>query len=129
MATEYRDEQMWAGEIIQACLPSRFKMYYEYELTDLRDIQKIKGKFAKPDIVLIDEVRGQKIAIRMNGGIHRKRLQKIKDEDQKTVMEGNGWKVVDFNEDDMPNLWSNDRVDNSKKAYREVLDAILFIWE
>ncbi len=120
---------MWAGEIIQACLPSRFKMYYEYELTDLRDIQKIKGKFAKPDIVLIDEVRGQKIAIRMNGGIHRKRLQKIKDEDQKTVMEGNGWKVVDFNEDDMPNLWSNDRVDNSKKAYREVLDAILFIWE
>jgi len=122
---------MWAGDIINACLPPRFKMFYEYELTRLKVIQGIKKTFAKPDIVLIDEVRNQRIALRFQGPPHKGKLQKIKDEDQRIVLEGNGWKVVDFWYDKMLNLWTNNREDKVTRiaATKEVLEAIQFIWE
>ncbi len=129
--TDYRPEQMWAGDIITACLPPRFQILYEYELTRLKEVQGIKKTFAKPDIVLLDEARNQRIAIRLNGPPHFKKLQKIKDADQKIVLEGNGWKVLDFDYDKMPNLWTNNREDKATRigATKEVLEAIQFIWE
>ena len=127
--TEYRPEQMWAGEIMNECLPSGWKLSYEMELTNLHDVGEIKARFAKPDIVLVDSKHDTWIAIRMNGGYHMKKSQKMKDANQKIILEGNGFKVVDFNVDDMPNLFSNDRVNNRKGAYKEVIKGIQFIWE
>ena len=121
---------MWAGEILKEVLPSDISLLYEVELTNLHDVDGIKAKFAKPDIVLYPDTKiHRRIAIRMNGGIHMKKSQKMKDANQRIILEGNGYKVVDFNVDDMPNLFSNDRVNNRKGAYKEVLEAIRFIWE
>jgi len=129
--SDYRPEQMWAGEIINACLPSRFTLHYEYELTRLKPIDGITKSFVKPDIAIIDEVHNQYIALRFQGPPHKKADRKMKDEDQKIVLEGNGWTVVDFWYDEMVNLWTNNKFDKATRnlAIREVLTAIEFIWK
>lgn len=128
MSTEYRPEQLWAGEIINACLPQSYHLEYEKELPDLRDVGEFKAKYACPDITLISQHR--KIAIRMQGSIHKKKKQRMKDEDQKIILEGNGWTVIDFWYDVMTNLWSNKRTDKEIriKATREVLAAIEILY-
>ena len=115
-------------EIINACLPSSYHLEYEKEFTALHDVGEIKAKYACPDIVLMSPHK--KIAIRMQGSIHKKKKQRMKDEDQKIILEGNGWTVIDFWYDVMVNLWTNRRSDKEIriKATREVLAAIEILY-
>ena len=128
MSTEYRPEQLWAADIINACLPPGFVMGLEHELTDLHDVGEMKAKYACPDIVILSQHRT--VAIRMQGSIHKKKKQRMKEEDQKVILEGNGWDVVDFWFDVMTDLWTNNRSDKETriKATRGVLAAIEFIY-
>jgi len=62
------------------------------------------------DIAIISPARkAPGVAIRMQGQIHERRLRKLRDADQRIVLEGNGWKVIDFWYYAMPNLWEDKR--------------------
>jgi len=127
---EYRPEQMFAVEILKKTLPENYQITLEKEVTDLKTVDHIMVPFCKPDIVLIDTVSPTKIAIRINGSYHDKDNQRMKDMNQRIVLEGNGWKVVDFNYREMPNLFfghANDSNDYNKAVY-EVLQRLQFIW-
>lgn len=126
--SEFRPEQLWAGDIIKACLPQGYRFFYELELTDLHDVDGFRAKFCKPDIALTSQHR--KVAIRLNGGYHNKKSQKMKDANQRIILEGNGWDVVDFNYEEMPNLWTSNRSDKKIRnlATAEVLTRIEFLW-
>lgn len=111
--TEYRSEQVFAYDTVRSYFThSNVKM--EYEVHDL-------SKYCQLDIAVLPE----KIAIRLNGGVHEKRKQKIKDEDQKLMLEEDGWKVVDFWYYDMPYLFDTNRTEKKDlEATFEVLKRI-----
>ena len=55
----------------------------------------------KIDIVILP----LKLGIRVNGLYHKHGQRPLKDEDQKLVLEGNGWTILDVNYDDREDLW------------------------
>ena len=125
--TEYRSEQVFAYDILRTVYPkSIVKM--EHELHGLKDVENIKAKYCQVDITMIDHFENcddLKIAIRLNGEVHDRSKQKIKDEDQKIILEGNGWKVIDFWYHAMPNLLdSNKTKKKEEEAMWEVLKGI-----
>lgn len=64
-----------------------------------------------------------KLAIRLNGGYHFDSIkQRRKDEFQKMALEESGWRVVDFNEDDMELLW--DDKSNIEEVEEEVMKKV-----
>ena len=113
MGTEYRPEQMRAAEILEKVfLPQQKIIKLEFEVTDLQPIDTLSCPYCCLDIVILDGLApadGGGIAIRMQGSIHERHIKRIKDADQRIVLEGNGWKVVDFWYYEMPNLWSKER--------------------
>ncbi len=127
---EYRPEQMFAGEVIRKIKPKGYEFFYEKEITDLKPIEGTKVPFCKPDIVLINEERKMKIAIRLNGSWHDRDTQRKKDFWQKFVLEGNGWIVVDFNHYEMPSLWFGNKEiwQERQKALHEILEQMQFVW-
>lgn len=127
---EYRPEQLFAGEIIKKIMPPSYKFFYEKEITDLKPIDGIEIPFCKPDIVLINQVRNTKIAIRFQGTYHDKSIQRRKDEFQKLVLEGNDWIVKDFKHEEMPSLWFGNKEiwQERQKALHEILEQLQFVW-
>jgi len=127
---EYRPEQVFAGEVIKKIMPKGYQFFYEKEVTDLKPIDGIEIPFCKPDIVLINHERKMKIAIRFNGTYHDKDTQRRKDEFQKLVLEGNGYRVIDFNHFEMPSLWfgNKEKYDERQKALHEILEKLQFEW-
>jgi len=108
--TEYRSEQVFAYDTIMSYYPhNQVKM--EYEIHGL-------SKYCQLDIAILPE----KIAIRLNGEVHEKKIQKIKDEDQKIMLEEDGWKVIDFWYYDMPFLFDTNRTPN--KDIEAVLECL-----
>jgi len=62
------------------------------------------------DIAIVSPKRkAPGVAIRMQGPVHEKHNRALKDADQRIVLEGNGWKVIDFWYYAMPNLWTDRR--------------------
>ena len=56
---------------------------------------------------------------------HDGKKQKIKDEDQKIILEGNGWQVVDFWYHEMPNLFDSNKTEKKEReAMWEVLKGV-----
>ena len=55
----------------------------------------------KPDIL----IKPLKIIIRVNGLIHQTKKARIKDADQKFILEGNGYTIIDVNFEDREDLW------------------------
>ena len=97
-------------EIINNCFGT------EIPLNEVTDI--LKTQFLVRNMIEIDGIRPTipppkldicipelKIAIRVNGLIHQSRRQRLKDEDQKLVLEGNGWTVIDVDWSDREDLW------------------------
>ncbi len=130
VAVEYRPEQVFAGEVIKKTMPKGYQFVYEMEVTGLKPIDGIEIPFCKPDIVLIHHERKIKIAIRLNGTFHENKIRRRKDEFQKLVLEGNGWKVVDFNHNEMPGLWfgNKEKHEERQKALHEILEKLQFVW-
>ena len=104
--TEYRTEQMLLAKLLRVLLPkSNIKL--EEPLGNLDKVDEISCKCI-PDILIEDK----KVVIRMNGEIHYKTKRTLKDEDQKIVLEGNGYTVIDVWFDEYPEFWD-------PKAYKE----------
>ena len=118
--TEYRTEQVFAYDILRNAYPN-FVVKMEHELHDLKDVDGIKAKYCQPDIIILPK----KIAVRLNGEVHDGKKQKIKDEDQKIILEGNGWQVVDFWYHEMPNLFDSNKTEKKEReAMWEVLKGV-----
>jgi len=110
MATEFRPEQIRAANIIKKLLAKDQRLKLEYDVTDLLPIDAISCPYCCLDIAILNHLGSSPgIAIRMQGQIHEKHNRRLKDEDQKIVLEGNGWIVVDFWYYAMPNLWNPER--------------------
>ena len=128
--TEYRSEQVFAYDILRTYYPKTV-VKMEHELHDLKDVDGIKAKFCQVDITIIFGVKSgtkhtvKKIAVRLNGEVHDRSKQKIKDEDQKIILEGNGWQVVDFWYYNMPNLFDSNKTERKERsAMLEVLKGV-----
>lgn len=130
VAVDYRPEQLFAGEVIKKTMPKGYQFIYEMEVTGLKPIDGIEIPFCKPDIALIHHERKIKIAIRLNGTFHENKIRRRKDEFQKLVLEGNGWKVVDFNHNEMPGLWlgNKEKHEDRQKALHEILEKLMIVW-
>ena len=128
--TEYRSEQVFAYDILRTYYPKTV-VKMEHELHDLKDVDGIKAKFCQVDITIIFGVKSgtkhtvKKIAVRLNGEVHDRSKQKIKDADQKIILEGNGWKVIDFWYHAMPNLFDSNKTEKKEQeAMWEILKGI-----
>jgi hypothetical protein len=110
MTLEYRPEQMRAADILLKLFRGK-TVKLEYEVTNLQPIDTLSCPYCCLDIAILDGLSAGEpgIAIRMQGAIHEKHNRRLKDDDQKHVLQGNGWKVVDFWYYDMPSLWSKKR--------------------
>lgn len=109
--TEYTDSEKKAlEEIIENCFDESIPLSEVEEL--------IKPQFKVNGLVAVDEINPtippprldiaiptMKIGIRVNGLIHETRKNIMKDEDQKVVLEGNGWTLIDIDWDDREDLW------------------------
>ena len=78
-------------------------MRTQFRVKNLQLVEDIKPTNPPPMLdICIPEL---KVAIRVNGLIHQTRRNRLKDEDQKIVLEGNGWTVIDVDFSDREDLW------------------------
>ena len=97
-------------EIIDNCFSPDMSMieiskilYTQFNVRNLIEVDCIRPTIPPPRLdIAIPEL---KIAIRVNGGIHEPHRQRLKDEDQGVVLEGNGWTVIDVDYSDREDLW------------------------
>ena len=115
--SEYRPEQLFVRDFLADTHPF-WKVRSEYKVRGL----KIDGKPYRKCILDI-AIPKDKIAIRLNGGYHfASDRQRIKDEFQKDALEQAGWKVYDFDDHKMPNLFKKKKkVETIKLAKEEIL--------
>jgi len=120
--TEFRPEQLRAAKIIRESIArDPNQVVCEYEIHNLKPVDFNKINYCCPDIA--DKLA--RVVYRLNGQIHERKIQRQKDEIQKEVLEGNGWKVIDFWYYDMPNLFAKERTPlTNRLASREVIEKI-----
>lgn len=112
--TEYRPEQRFTRDFL-------FKLHPEWAIKLELPVNKltIDGKPARPCILDI-AVTNEKIAIRLNGGYHHvSDRQQTKDFYQKEALIQAGWRVLDFNDYDMPNTWKKKKNEETVKLAEE----------
>jgi len=126
MATEFRPEQIRAANIIKKLLAKDQRLKLEYDVTDLQPIDAISCPYCCLDIAILNHLGSSPgIAIRLQGEIHEKHNRRLKDDDQKFVLEGNGWIVVDFWYYKMLALWKRTRDENTElDTFVEVMKAM-----
>lgn len=107
--TEYRKEQMFLADKIRVMFPE-YDIKLEEPLENLMTIDEISCRFCVLDILV--ETNSRKIAIRMMGEIHRGSKKTLKDEDQKIVLEGNGYEVRDVWYDEHDEFWNPRKYDD-----------------
>ena len=104
---ENRPEQMLCSNMLREIFPPIYAVFTEYRVHELKEVDEIIPKIAVLDIAVIPRGKfGRKVAVRIMGKIHEGRKQQLKDEDQKALLEGNGWLVFDFWYDHIPELWT-----------------------
>ena len=112
--SQYRTEQLLCATILREFYTS---VKTEYKITNLLH-DELDVKQCQPDVV----IENKNIAIRLNGPIHEKGKRPMKDEDQKIVLQANGWKVIDLTPHNIPELW-----DQRKYTYEEAKNKLLGI--
>ncbi len=106
-ANQFRPEQYYCYKLLFELMPPNFEITMEYPVKDLKDVDGILSKNALLDIAVIS--KEHKFAFRLNGEVHEKKRQAIKDKDQRIILEGNGWKVYDLNKYSIPELWDRNQ--------------------
>lgn len=112
-ATENRPEQQNLERLLRSFLPKDYLIHSEFLVTDLKPFGGLEPYLELPprlDIVVL-HLDSKKILLkfgfRVNGRSHERAVRKIRDKNQKILLEGNGWKIIDINWDDEPDavLW------------------------
>lgn len=113
--SSYRPEQLLVAKILREM---GYTVKTEYEIKGLLPNEfNVKG--AIPDVAL----PYAKIIFRLNGKIHNKK-RRIRDEDQKIVLEQKGWTVYDLNEDECQELWNQ-----KKYTYEQAKDFMRMFFD
>lgn len=99
--TQYRPEQLRYYKFLNDRTDNDLAL--EYVVPKLVKIDEIEPKTVIADIADLTT----KVIYRLNGPIHEGRLHVMKDEDQKVVLEGNGWIVIDIWYYDYTSLFNN----------------------
>ena len=111
---DYRQEQMFARDYIAEIHPD-WELCLEKPIYDLELDEK-----PYRNCVLDIAVMNKSIAIRLNGEYHfTSSKQGLKDEFQKEALQQAGWKVVDFNFFNMPNLFKKKKKEETVKLAKE----------
>lgn len=111
---QFRPEQIYCAELFAEVLPKGWKIEMEYLVGFTHwNAEEKQPKKALVDIALLLPP-AIKVAIRLNGEVHEKPRQKIKDEDQRINLEKEGWAVFDFNKSTMPELWDRKTYSNKE---------------
>lgn len=114
-----RPEQVRCKKILENYL--KISIDSEYPIGHLT----IDG-YPTKNAVLDLAIPSKKLAIRLNGGIHKSsKRQKDHDEDQKYALEESGWRVIDFFEDEFPLLWNTRKDIKSEEVINEVINNII----
>jgi len=123
---QFRPEQYYCYQLLREIIPPEAKIEMEY-LVNLESVDGVNVKRALLDIAILfpeekcwGHENAVRIAIRINGEVHEKPRQRLKDEDQKYVLEGNGWKVYDFWFNKIPEIWNKKKYTN-KEAKKAIL--------
>ena len=109
---EYTDSEIKCHkEIIDNCFGSDVPLNEivnliktQYLVRNMHEVDGIRPTIPPPKLDIA--IPSLKIAIRVNGGIHEGRRQRLKDEDQLTVLECNGWTVINVDFKDREDLWN-----------------------
>lgn len=109
-----KSEKALVEEITQECFGKEIPMteisdmiILQRRMNNLKSVmdgtEKMKPTIPgpKPDIL----IKPLKIIIRVNGLIHQTSRARIKDDDQKFILEGNGYDIIDVNFEDREDLW------------------------
>lgn len=115
--TEYTKSQMRVAEFLKQF----FDIKVEHYIYGLKEIDEIMPTNPPPraDIFILGWVgSGKGLIIRVMGGIHEGSTQRMKDEDQKVVLEGNGYLVLDLWWDDFDELWNG----TDEEAYESLVE-------
>lgn len=123
--TRDRPEQIMAADIITMLIMPDQKYFCatEFYVNDLKLAGEVDYSERRPRLDIALKLyypdREEKFAIRCMGPPHEGRIQKRKDYMQLLVLEhpANGWKVIDFWHNRMPNLWAL----NKPAAIQEVM--------
>lgn len=114
---EYTKSQMRVKEFLEQF----FEVQAEKYINDLAPVDCIKPTVPPPRAdIYIQKFDGGNypLIIRVMGGIHEGRTQKMKDEDQRVVLEGNGYLVLDIWWDDFDELWNG----TDEEAYEALVE-------
>ncbi len=115
-----RPEQKFVVDYLKTLFPD-WKIQTEYRINDL----KIDGKPYR-NCILDIAILNKKIAIRLNGGYHRvSGRQGTKDAFQMIALEQMGWRVVDFDDHQMPNLFKKKKNDTTIKLAKDEINLEL----
>lgn len=115
--TTDRQEQKNLEKILSFIFDKYLKVPYsktltEILVTDLREVSGIKPYVRMPpklDVVLnLTTTAGypRKIGFRLMGPPHEEKIRRIRDENQKILLEGNDWVIYDFWYDRHFNIWN-----------------------
>ncbi len=99
--TQYRAEQIRYYRFLENITYNDLAL--EYVVPKLITVDEIEPKTVIADIADLTA----RVIYRINGPIHEGRVRSMKDEDQKVVLEGNGWIVRDIWYYDYPRLFDN----------------------
>ena len=115
--SEYRPEQLLCAKIFRELLGSEYDVKTEYPVT-LTPFDGLRPRGAILDIAILG--KGMKIAVRLMGAVHDNQKKMLQDQDQRTVLQANGWRVYDFSWYNMLELW-----DQKKHTPEEARLAII----
>jgi hypothetical protein len=108
--TSFRPEQKKLMYLLRSIAShgdkSSWILEFEYNVVDLKEYSGLAPNPEYPpilDIVLITP--SKKIGFRLNGREHERNHQQVKDDNQKILLEGNGWIILDIDWDIYPVFW------------------------
>lgn len=113
--TEYTESQLRVKDF----LSQLYDVEMEVSINGLHEVDEIKPTIPPPraDIYIKNWCGTQSLIIRVMGYIHEMKTHKMKDEDQRIVLEGNGYLVLDIWWDDFDYLFTC----TDEEAYEELV--------
>lgn len=111
---EFRPEQMRMAKVLRELLSVPSYVKVEYPVKGMSPTKEgIRCDYCQLDIAIVSPPMATQyanIAIRIMGEVHPTYtgLKKRKDDDQRLVLEANGWIVIDIFKTEYPSFWGND---------------------
>ena len=123
--THHRAEQLLLAKLLRSSFYVKGVYDVRCEYPVLYENEDGKKSGAILDIAMIPHNVLPPIGIRMNGRIHEKKRNKLRDEDQRRYLELVGWIIYDIDENICPEYWQPKG--HSRKELMAITESI-FSW-